>query len=536
MRGKAIGSEWYKNDRKNGNKVFIQVEQVNINNPQKDIDTIYKLISSSKSGFLEYIYIVKNNDMFNVVAKFKDKYAAEQKARLRKAFFDWNKSNLNTVENIQCLVEKVRELSTYGNLIFIKGVAFSKELKLDEDTPISVKNILEKKRDELKFDFIDFMKKYNLMILENTNIFVDGSYKHITYDDMVDLLCKENFFTKYKLSTIEKFYKNIQKEQGLISSYHRRDFPIYRPRRRYLEFADCVYDTFTLKRMSKNQEITESNTIRPVHPCYKFDKTFIYYSQRVPYQYFIQVAKLMEPEMFEWIFNQFTNEFIPKENCTIISCPRKTNIFKPLTDVYDNVIYKVDETNATCFDMSNCLDKEILFTQNINPLESFKKNVIFKNKHVLDAITDGKSFETPIKYKKPQVCTSKIVMSITDIEILYIPPWLSDKILGVEFPKESIFLSDDEEKEDIEKYIISDADEYSDEHIGGCIIASMMVNKDEIKKFIKDKRYENDWNKPIKVNGKIWPNITHTFDIEKPKTHEYTIRGYEKSKSLNRII
>ena len=91
MRGKAIGSEWYKNDRKNGNKVFIQVEQVNINNPQKDIDTIYKLISSSKSGFLEYIYIVKNNDMFNVVAKFKDKYAAEQKARLRKAFFDWNK-------------------------------------------------------------------------------------------------------------------------------------------------------------------------------------------------------------------------------------------------------------------------------------------------------------------------------------------------------------------------------------------------------------------------------------------------------------
>jgi hypothetical protein len=208
----------------------------------------------------------------------------------------------------------------------------------------------------------------------------------------------------------------------------------------------------------------------------------------------------MEPEMFEWIFNQFTNEFIPKENCTIISCPHKIDIFKPLTYVYDNVTYKVNETNANCFDMSNCLNKEILFTQNINPLESFKKNVIFKNKHVLESITDGKPFETPVKYKEPHVCTNKIVISITDNDILYIPPWLCNKILGIELSKDSIDLrakEQDDEDEHIERYIISDADEFSDEHIGGCIIASMMVNKDEIKKFIKDKRYKNDWNNPF---------------------------------------
>lgn len=521
MRGKAIGSEWYQNDRTNCNKLYIEVYSTSMMNKQKEREKIYKIISSSKGGFLEYIYIVLDDNVYKMVAKFKDKYASEQKARLRKTFFELNQSKLNIVENIKSPVDKVHEISKLGELILIKGPAFVKELDLSTNTTVNIKNAITRKQDELKIDFIEFMKKNKLMILENSNIFVNSSYKHITYDDIVDLLCKEQFFDKYKITTIERFYNNIQKEQGIISSYHRRDFPIYRPRRRYLEFADCIYDTFTLKRLSKNQEILDSNSTKPVHPCYKFDKTFIYYSQCIPYNYFIQVAKMMEPEMFEQIFNQFTNEFIPTENCTIITYPHKTNIFQPLINIYDNVTYKVDETNATCFDMSNCLDKEILFTQNVNVLKSFKKNAIFKDKHVLQSITDGKSFETPIKYKEPKICTEKIVISIMDDEILYIPPYLSSKILCIELPKDSVKL---------------DPDEFTDDHIGGCIITNMMTNKDEIKQYIKNMRYENNWDKPIKLNGRIVPTSpTQEIEIPKNQHYAYTFSNYEKYETLDRI-
>lgn len=516
MRGKAIEQKWYKDDRQNGNKLYVQVQPVNLKNKQKDIDNIYNIITLSKSGFLEYIYLSYNTN-FNIVAKFKYKYTSEQKARLRMALYEWNKSDTNIVKGINSLEEEVGKLSLDGNLIFIKGPAFIKELNLNVKL---YKRETMKKRDGLKLDFIEFMKKYNLMILENSNIFVDSSYKQISYDDIVELLCNENFFENYKLSMIENFYKNIQQDSGIISSYYRRDFPIYRPRKRYLEFADCIYDTFELKKLSKNNELYDIDSKKVVHPCYKFNKTFIYYNQYIPQQYFVQVAKMMEPEMFEWIVNQFTNEFTPSENFTIISYPYKTDILKPLVDIYNNILYKVDETNASCFNMSNCINKEILFTQNINPLVSFNKNLLFKNKHILQSVLDGKPFETTVKYKEPQICCSKNIISIMDTDIVYIPSWLSSKILAIELAKDSVRL---------------DPDDFTDEHIGGFIIANMMTNKDEIKRFIKEMRYENDWNKNIKVNGIPWPNISHTKEVDKPKYHRYTVKDYEKYQSLDRI-
>lgn len=509
MRGKCIDKKWFANDYVNGNRLCIVIKRTK-KNYEQDCDKLFEIISSIKPGYLEFVYFIYNRK-FEAVVKFKDYIKPHHKAHLRQDLYSWNPKPTNSVTSILSYYdEKVDYMKTFDNIIFKKGPMYK-----DTEEPV--------KKNDMKVDFIEFMKKNNLMILENTNIFVNEIYKQVSYDDIIELLYKDKFFDKYKLSSIQKFYKNIETEQGLMSSYYRRDIPIYRPRRRYLEFSDCVYDTFTLKRLSKNSLLLDSDSsTKIVHPCYKFDKTFIYCSQCIPYNYFIQIAKMMEPEQFEWIFNNFTNEFTPSENYTIISYPHKTDIFKPLVHVYDNVLYKVDETNADTFNMSNCLDKEILFTQNINPLESFKKNRLFKNKHVLESITDGKPFETKVKYKESQVCTKKIVISVMDNEILYIPPWLSSKILGIELSKDSVQL---------------DADEFTDEHIGGYIIASMMTNKDEIKQFIKNMRYDNDWNKPIKINGYTWPNIPLTQEIEKPKYEHYgvSVSDYEKYKESNRI-
>jgi hypothetical protein len=399
--------------------------------------------------------------------------------------------------------------------VFKKGPAYKQ--KKDKS------RVIVSKSESLKSDFIKFMNKYNLKILENSNIFINACYNQISIDQVTRLLDEDNFFSKYKLSLVDKFYTNLNNENSITSSYLRKDMPIYRPRRRYLEFLDCIYDTFNLKRLSKNSTLYDEESNLTVHPCYKFDKTFIYYSQNIPYNYFVQVSKMMEPEMFEWIFNLFTQEFKPKENCTIISYPYKSSIFKPLVDIYDNVLHKIDNTNSSSFTMTQCLNKDIIFSENINPLVSYNKNVLFKDQNILQSIVNGEPFKTHVKYKEPQMCSNKIVISIMSNEILYIPSWISDKILGIELAKDSVKL---------------DPDDFSDgtEHIGGFVIANMMTNKDEIKKFIKDMRYDNDWNKTIKVNGKIWPNYNIDDDIQKPTTHRYTYENYEKYQSLKRIL
>lgn len=300
MRGKCIDKKWFANDYVNGNRLCIVIKRTK-KNYEQDCDKLFEIISSIKPGYLEFVYFIYNRK-FEAVVKFKDYIKPHHKAHLRQDLYSWNPKPTNSVTSILSYYdEKVDYMKTFDNIIFKKGPMYK-----DTEEPV--------KKNDMKVDFIEFMKKNNLMILENTNIFVNEIYKQVSYDDIIELLYKDKFFDKYKLSSIQKFYKNIETEQGLMSSYYRRDIPIYRPRRRYLEFSDCVYDTFTLKRLSKNSLLLDSDSsTKIVHPCYKFDKTFIYCSQCIPYNYFIQIAKMMEPEQFEWIFNNFTNEFTPSE-------------------------------------------------------------------------------------------------------------------------------------------------------------------------------------------------------------------------------
>lgn len=511
MRGKNIEKIWYKDDYTNGNKLYIVMNKDK--HKLKNYTELFNLVSSAKEDCLEYMYIIYTFTKYEIYAKFKHYIKPIHKAKLRRLLYDWNEDLNNKVESVEN--DKLEYMKNIDKVVFKKGPAYKNK---------KGKSRVVSKSDMIKIDFIKFMNKHNLKLMENSNVFINASYNQISIDQVTELLDQDDFFSKYKLSFVDKFYSNLNNENSIASSYLRKDMPIYRPRRRYLEFLDCIYDTFSLKRISKNCTLYDEESNLVVHPCYKFDKTFIYYNQNIPYKYFVQVSKMMEPEMFEWIFNQFTKEFKAKENMTIISYPYISNIFQPLVDVYDNVLYKVDNTNSSSFAMTDCLNKDIIYTQNINPLVSYNKNVLFKDKSVLQSIANGESFKTHVKYKEPKVCSHKIVISMMEDEIMYIPSWISDKILGIQLAKDSVKLEPDDLFDDTE-------------HIGGFVIANMMTNKDEIKKFIKDMRYDNDWNKTIRINGRVWPNYDVDDDIKKPSSsYKFIFDNYEKCKSDNRIL
>ena len=168
MRGKSIDKKWYDNDMIGGNKLLIKIYS-NLQGCQSEYENIYYMIQSIKQGYLEYMYISYEEDKeYVIVAKFKDRIMPEHKAKLRKLLYEWNKSEHNSVTSIKTElkleVEKLTKIKLY------KGPAFTIELKLS----INVKHENMINRNVLKLDFIDFMKRENLMLLDKTETFVDS--------------------------------------------------------------------------------------------------------------------------------------------------------------------------------------------------------------------------------------------------------------------------------------------------------------------------------------------------------------------------
>jgi hypothetical protein len=310
------------NDKTSGNKLYITIIPMNTEKTE-EIQTIYKIIAASKSGFLEYMYYV-SSDTWKIVAKFKDRYPPEYKAKLRKALFEFNKSELNTVESMTLPIkDKVQSLFGHGTVSLIKGSAFLKELKLHEASMIP--KISSKPRyksyETLCKEFSKFMHKHQLMLLEKSDTFLDINHKKVTYEEVMDLLREDGLGEKYTTDTFEKLSSRISNTgvAGLIfRSYN--NIPEYRPRRKYIEFSDCIYDILELKEIDKQIDLLDSDG-SIVHPCYKFDKPFAYYTQIIPYHSFIQLIKYTEPDMFEYTFNQFLNNYTPEES----HLPREIN-------------------------------------------------------------------------------------------------------------------------------------------------------------------------------------------------------------------
>lgn len=512
MRGKAIGKEWFKDDFTSGNKLYIEINSDKLYFTDSEMENVYNLISSIQPKLLEYIYM-KVENKYILWVKFKGQFNAESKAKLRKKMYEWisepGEIKVNSIDTI--------ELPTDDMKVF-KGLSY-KEKQHDIS---NVKVVNMKKKTSLRQDFIDFMHQYKIMLIEHDDIFVDENYKQLSYKNIDNKITEFGLYTKYKPTQINKFLKSLEYKPGLGSFGVRTNIPEYRPRRQYLEFSDCIYDTFTSKQYKKQTKFYDDDKIE-VHPCYKFDKSFMSYSRCIPYEYFNQVAKLMEPEMFEWYFDQFTSELTPGDNVSILSYPYKIEdigIFKPFVNMYNNVLYNVNGTNMSSFDLANCTRHDILYTEGLNPLVHFNKNKLFTPENIMPMI-EGKETIVRKKYKEPEVSKEKIVISITNNSFIYIPDWLSKNILPIELPKNTVKL---------------DPNEFIDEnvhHIGGFIIANMMTNRDEIKEYIKQMRYDNKWNVEIKVHGEPWPNYESHEYIEKPVNKTFNREYRDKYSDLN---
>lgn len=412
-------------------------------------------------------------------------------------------------------IKSVDNINTPENGVLYKGHAFN-----GNKCPVEMG-----KKMTIRQEFINFMTTYNLMLIENDDLFFDKDYKKICYEVVQRKMEEYGLYTKFTDENINKFIKSLGHKPGFDSFGNRKDIPEYRPRRRYLEFSDCIYDTFDLIQYKKNTILHENKNQFDiqVHPCYKFDKSFMFYSRFIPHEYFNQVAKLMEPEMFEWYFEQFTQQITPTDNVSILSYPHKLDdigIFKPFVNMYNNVLYNVNSINKATFDIANCARHDIIYTEGLNPLASFNKNKIFTPDNIIPMI-EGKETSVTRKYKQPETSKEKIIISVTNSKFVYIPDWLSENILSIELPKNTVKL---------------DPNEFIDEnvhHIGGFIIANMMTNRDEIKDYIKQMRYDNKWNVEIKVHGKTWPDYESHEYVQKPVNKKFNRDNISKYQELN---
>lgn len=500
MRGTNIEKEWYDDDKTTGSKIYIIVTPKKFPN-NTELQSVYKIINRSRPGYLEYLYYV-TTDTYRIVAKFKDRYKPEYRARLRKTLFEFNNSKSNSVNNITSSIQDVvQSLSNYGNVSLIRGPKFTKELNITVNRP-----------NTLHQEFVEFLNRQKLMLFENSEMFINSEYNQIHKNAVMVMLDNDEKFHRFQPATIAKFLK-------YISQTDYPNLPVYRPRRRYLEYADCIYDTFEMRSLKKQTDLLESGNI-VVHPCCKFDNTFIHCSQNLPDKYLIQIGKVMEPEMFMWGFNNFVGEHVPGQNCTIFSCPNMVKIFEPLIKVYRNVLHRIDNINYRTFALSDYASKDIIVTEYVDPLIQFNKNVLFKDSNMLYNLLNGTLFEVQGKYNRIYTCTPKNIISFTSDNIYYIPSHIRNNILGLQLPRSPAKI---------------DASILTDDHIGGYIIASILTNEDMVKQYIKDARYDNNWNIPIKVNGKLWPDHDPWKTIPRPTSHHYSMGDLVDYDDLKRI-
>lgn len=312
MKGKHIGQEWYKGDRTSGNKLYITVD-IEKTEKTKEIQAIYQIITASKGGFLEYMYYVLS-DTWKIVAKFKGGYTPEYKAKLRKALFDYNKSELNTVESITLSIkDKVQSLFHDGTVSLIRGSAFSKEL---QDIPevsetLEALNVCATKPvtyDTLGREFSKFMNECQLMLAQDPSIFLDINHKQVDIEVVIKLLLEKGFIQTWGLDNVTTLFKMIF-HPGVLGTIAKFRFwiPVYRPRRKYIEFADCIYDILEPKHLSKQTKLVDFEDII-IHPWCTLDKPYMYYKNNIPCDDFIQILNRSEPNTFESMLNDYLSK------------------------------------------------------------------------------------------------------------------------------------------------------------------------------------------------------------------------------------
>lgn len=510
MRGKQIDIKWYTSDFTNSTKLKITVIYNMFKGTFIEIEKLCDLIYNSKKDTVKYVYVIYNSDskMYEVILSMVKPMKDFAKARLRQSLSIWNPECDYKVENNKMTV---KELEEYISSRYTQN---NTRVHVIKQGNIKIKHTSKSPLDSLRDKVIHVMNKIGIKLKYMSNIIVDCNYKQISIVDTINILREDPILSGYSIKELCKISDELELNNKFEKQVLRSMYPVYRPARRYLEFSDCIFDVFTCKQLSKQQPLFETiNKTHSVevHPCYKFEHTFLHYLKNMPYNHCVQVARIMSPDIFEWCIQKITQRITPQKNVVVLSGPShigKSLIFKPIFDIYKNVT--INDFND--FSLNNYTSEELVFCDNINICLKYNKNQLFKDDAMTSTILDGKT------YGNSGEGNGKIVFSITKEGIYYINDKYGTRMLIIELSNK-IPKCIDEELEDI------------NEDSGCSIILNLLLNTQTIKDFIHSQRIDNNWATDVYVNGKMYKNNQIVYEPEN-YTYAFNYDRYENYKEL----
>jgi hypothetical protein len=495
-RGKKIDIKWYKGDFKRATKIKIVIIDKFLKGNSIEIADLCKIVYDSDIEAIKYMYMIFHSysKTYEIFASFTKQLKEYNKARMRYAIYTWNNHCDYKVENNKMTNKELNEyILSYRTNQGIQVHAIKPIHSSESITPF----------DKVREQIVQVMNKLNIKVKYMSNILVDCNYKQISIADAMDIIRQDPLLKNISINNFDK----ISKELESSSQFIRGLYPKYRPKKRYLEFSDCIFDTFTCKQLPKQKlyDVVINNTHKvEVHPCYKFDNTFIHYVQNIPHDYCLHIARIMSPEIFEWCISKIVKELTPQKNSIVLSGPPsigKTTIFKPIFNIYKNVT--VSDFNN--FSLDNCTQDELIFCDNINICLKYNKNQLFKNDCIASTLLDGKP------YGKSDLGNAKLVFSIVTDKIYYINHKYGTRMLIIELNDTIPRL-----------FTMSDDNEEINENDGCSMILNLLLNPEVIKEYMHDKRIDNDWEKNVFINGRLVNK--NQIDYE-PKVYNYAYNG-----------
>lgn len=346
---------------------------------------------------------------------FKDQMSPRYRAALRQDLEQWNGSRTHNVTPADGKV-----LDMIGYITKSDGIQEGAKIKVFGNLPVSLDDakmhyrlkdvvhthgqsvqVLGKNRDkqeQIRFCrqfIIEIMKKHGISMRVETEGYVDANFREVSEQSFIDLLEREGILNMYDPEQVAVILKQTQvNAQSQPARLCRVPFPRYRASRRYLMFADGIYDLFDDKLCPLDKQLVGDDGLSVVHPVYKFDKPFNDYD-KVPEFYLRHVARLHSGSEFMMIFKRFLKPLIRKQCSILLKGPPnagKTVTWIPIIHVFKNVIGLLNADDGK-FSWAGYGPHSIIFGDDVNPLVSG----IFYDRPAFLNITGGYSFTPPVK-------------------------------------------------------------------------------------------------------------------------------------------
>lgn len=346
--------------------------------------------------------------------KFSDCRDARFRAALRETLEGWNGATIHRVSHADNKVldmvgyiaksvggQRDARVRVWGDLpVTIDAARAYRQRKTVVDRHGQSKHLLGKcidKAEQIRLcrQFIlDAMRKHGVRMLADGEGYVNADYRPLSPSTFLHLLVSEGILDVYDPEQVNHILKQTQLHaESQTARMSRMPFPCYRPSRRYIQFADCIYDVFEERELPVDEVLVDENGIA-VHPVYRFEKTMAEYD-RLPDFYLRHVARLYTGLDYVRIFGRFVRPLVRKACSTLVTGPSnigKTMALIPILEVYQNVLAQISADDGK-FSWAGFAPHAIVIGEDVNPLSSG----IFYDRAAFLNIVGGYRFMPPVK-------------------------------------------------------------------------------------------------------------------------------------------